>query len=238
MLYLIGAGLWDEKDLSIRGLEAAKKCQKVYLERYTSLWKGDLKKIGLKSKDLFRSDMEENLQKLLDEAKKSDIAVFVPGDALIATTHSTIVQEAKKQGIKVEIIHSSSIFSAIGETGLQVYKFGKTATIPYAETEAPYKILEENQKIGAHTLFLLDITPEELMTCGEGLRKLLEMEVKFKKKLISKETKVVVFCRAGSSEKVLKYDKASNLLNLKCTLCVIIVPGKLHFSEKEYLESL
>ena len=238
MLYLIGAGLWDEKDISMRGIEAAKKCRKVYIERYTSLWKGDLSKLGIKAEDFERSDMEENAQKVIKEAKEKDVAIFVPGDALIATTHSTLVFEAKKLGVKVEIIHSSSIFSAVGETGLQIYKFGKTATIPYAETEAPYKILEQNLSIGAHTLFLLDITPERLMACGEGLKKLLEMEEKFGKNLLSKDTKVVVFCRAGSSEKVLKYDKIANLLDLDCTLCVIIVPGPLHFAEKEYLESL
>jgi diphthine synthase len=238
MLYLIGAGLWDEGDIPIKGIEAAKKCQKVYIERYTSLWKGDLSHLGIKAEDFKRSDMEENVQKVIKEAKENDVAILVPGDALIATTHSTVILEAKKEGIKFEIIHASSIFSAIGETGLQVYKFGKTATIPYAETEAPYKILEQNLSIGAHTLFLLDITPDRLMTCSEGLKKLLEMEAKFGKKLLSKETKVVVFCRAGSREKVLKYDRISNLLGLDCTLCTIIIPGPLHFAEKEYLESL
>jgi diphthine synthase len=238
MLYLIGAGLWDEGDIPLKGIEAAKKCQKVYIERYTSLWNGNLGKIGIKAEDFKRCDMEENVQNVIKEAKEMDVAILVPGDALIATTHSTVILEAKKAGVKFEIIHASSIFSAIGETGLQIYKFGKTATIPYAETEAPYKILEQNLTIDAHTLFLLDITPDRLMTCSEGLKKLLEMEAKFGKRLLSKDTKVVVFCRAGSPEKVLKYDKISNLLDLDCTLCTIIIPGPLHFAEKEYLESL
>ena len=37
MLYIIGLGLGDEKDITLRGLEAVKKCDKVYLEAYTSL---------------------------------------------------------------------------------------------------------------------------------------------------------------------------------------------------------
>ena len=37
MLYIIGIGLSDEKDISVKGLEAVKKCSKVYLESYTSL---------------------------------------------------------------------------------------------------------------------------------------------------------------------------------------------------------
>ena len=36
MLYLIGIGLNDEKDISVKGLEAVKKCEAVYLESYTS----------------------------------------------------------------------------------------------------------------------------------------------------------------------------------------------------------
>ena len=36
-LYMIGIGLNDEKDISLKGLEAVKKCTKVYLERYTSI---------------------------------------------------------------------------------------------------------------------------------------------------------------------------------------------------------
>ena len=36
MLYIIGLGLNDEKDLTFNSLEAIKKCKKVYLENYTS----------------------------------------------------------------------------------------------------------------------------------------------------------------------------------------------------------
>ena len=37
VFFIIGLGLGDEKDISIRGLEAIQKCQAVYLEYYTSL---------------------------------------------------------------------------------------------------------------------------------------------------------------------------------------------------------
>ena len=35
-LYLIGVGLGDEKDITVRGLEYVKSCEEVYLENYTS----------------------------------------------------------------------------------------------------------------------------------------------------------------------------------------------------------
>lgn len=37
MLYLIGLGLSDETDITIKGLETVRKCARVYLEAYTSI---------------------------------------------------------------------------------------------------------------------------------------------------------------------------------------------------------
>ncbi len=238
MLYLIGVGLWDEKDISLRGLEIAKKCDRVFIEKYTGFWEGNLKSIGINAEEVERKNLENNISEFLEEAKDKNVALLVPGDPLIATTHVSIMMDAKEKNIEVKIIHSSSIFSALGETGLQIYKFGKIATIPYYYSETPYKILKENIGQGSHTLFLLDITKEKLMTGGEGLKILLNLEEKFQKGLISRETKAIVFCRVGGKEQVLKYDKIENLLNIACFPCVIIIPGKLHFLEEDYLSSL
>lgn len=37
MLYLVGLGLADEKDITVRGLEVVKSASRVYLEAYTSI---------------------------------------------------------------------------------------------------------------------------------------------------------------------------------------------------------
>lgn len=37
MFFLIGLGLGDAKDITVKGLEIVKKCDKVYLEAYTSI---------------------------------------------------------------------------------------------------------------------------------------------------------------------------------------------------------
>jgi len=37
MLYIIGLGLGDEQDITLKGLEKIRKCDKVYLESYTSI---------------------------------------------------------------------------------------------------------------------------------------------------------------------------------------------------------
>lgn len=47
MLYIIGLGLGDEKDITLKGLEAVKKCSQVYMEAYTSLLSFGLSSDGL-----------------------------------------------------------------------------------------------------------------------------------------------------------------------------------------------
>ena len=37
MLHIIGLGLADEKDVSVKGLEIIKKAERVYLEAYTAI---------------------------------------------------------------------------------------------------------------------------------------------------------------------------------------------------------
>ena len=37
MLYLIGLGLGDVKDITVKGLEIVKRAHKIYLEAYTSI---------------------------------------------------------------------------------------------------------------------------------------------------------------------------------------------------------
>ena len=37
MFYVIGLGLGDVKDITVKGLEIIKKCHYIYLEAYTSI---------------------------------------------------------------------------------------------------------------------------------------------------------------------------------------------------------
>ena len=37
MLYLVGLGLGDAKDITVKGLEVVRRCSRVYLEAYTSV---------------------------------------------------------------------------------------------------------------------------------------------------------------------------------------------------------
>ena len=50
MLYIIGLGLYDEQDITVRGLQAVRKCKRVFLEAYTSILLVEKEKlVGLSS---------------------------------------------------------------------------------------------------------------------------------------------------------------------------------------------
>jgi len=244
MLILIGLGLGNEKALTLEGLEYLKNSDKIYLEAYTSKWYGsveDLEKmIGKKINLLKRSDLEENSDKILEEANNKDVSVLILGDPLVATTHISLLLEAKKQGIKTRVSHNASIYSAVGETGLHLYKFGSTVTIPFPEKtknqspESVYKTIRENKERGLHTLCLLDLISgkEKYMTPNQG------MEILLKSKDISDENELVVFGRAGAEEPLIVYGEIKDIIGKDFgePPFVLIIPGELHFTEEEYLE--
>ena len=247
MLTLVGLGLFDEKDVTPRGIEAAKAADAVYIELYTNAWRGKdgLEKIiGKKIIELKREDLEQHAGKIINEAKTKDIVLFVSGDPMIATTHSMLLADSKKAGIKTKVVHNASIVSAIGETGLHVYKFGATATVPFPEKtggklpESIYDVLKSNNAAGLHTLLLLDIKPEKCMTPNEAIKILLELEKKCSGKIFTDEMEIIVFARAGAPESEIIFGKVRELkgVDFGKPPMVLIVPGKMHFSEREHLE--
>ena len=237
MLYMVGLGLWDEKDLSVRALEILKNCEEIFLESYTSIWNGNLKNLGINAKEVKREEMEEKVDEILEIARKKNVAILIPGDPLVATTHNSILIESAKKNVGVEIIHNASILTAIGETGLQLYKFGKTASISWNYSEYPYNILKQNRAINAHTLFLLDLQPRA-MTPKEGLERLLEIEEKRKENLLNEDSFCIVACKLGCKNKKIYKGSIKELLNIEDVPSVIILPSELHFSEKEFIKSL
>ncbi len=249
MLTLVGLGLWDEQDLTLAGLDACKKADIVYAELYTNIWNGDIRKIekltGKKIKVLKRPDLEEDSSKVINESKRKDVSILVCGDPLVFTTHFSLIAEARKQKIQTRIIHNASILSAIGETGLHAYKFGKSATIPMPDknvgADSIYNTIKENKTLGLHTLLLLDVDLERKkhLKVSDAFKILSEMEKKRGEGFITEHTDAMVFSSAGSPKPVVEYGKISALSKKKFDApAVIIIPGMLHFSEAEFLESL
>ncbi|MFH1591036.1 MAG: diphthine synthase [archaeon] len=248
-LFLIGIGLFDERDITLRGLDAIKSCHKVYLESYTSILQvGNDRLEKLYGKEIILADRAIVEQKaestILADAKEGDVAFLVIGDPFSATTHADLVQRAKKAGIKVEIIHNASILNAVGEVGLELYKFGKTTSVPYPHEgfrpRTPYDVIKVNARIGMHTLVLLDLRPDEnrFMSVGEALTYISSIEGLRQEKVLTAKTPIIGCARLGSPDPSIVYGPAGKVIEAdlgKPPHC-IIVPGKLHFVEEEMLE--
>jgi len=238
MLYIIGLGL-NVDGISKYGLETVKKCKRVYLENYTVEFpysQNELKDVL--GKKIIPADRKfvENLS-IIDEAKKIDVALLVYGNPLTATTHITLIDEAKKSKVRHKIIYSASILDALGETGLQIYKFGKITSMPKWDEKKKFtpdsfaKIIKENQSIKAHSLILIDIgleftdALEQLKTASKNNKVNLK--------------KILICSRLGTKHRKILYKDINELENyqIKSPYCMII-PSELHFVEKEFLENL
>ncbi|MBU2562140.1 MAG: diphthine synthase [Nanoarchaeota archaeon] len=237
MLYLIGLGL-NVDGISTYGLEVAKRCKTVYLENYTVNFpysEGELKAVI--GKKVISADREfvEGL-KIVDEASKKDVALLIYGSPLTATTHISILQEAKRCGVKCKVIYSASILDAVAGTGLQLYKFGKIASMPKWDKEKKFepdsfmKIVLENSSIHAHSLILIDIG----LDFQDALNQLEKASENNKIKL----KKLLVCQTLGTKNSKIFYKEINDLrgyTGVRKPYCIII-PSKLHFVEKEFLK--
>lgn len=248
MLFLIGLGL-DTKDISLKGVEAIRGADRVIIDPYTnSIPNSYTKFLESETKTpitkLSRSDLEENAAKTIEPAKNQNLALLVSGDPLIATTHQIIIEECLRQGIKWEIIHSSSIITAvIGESGLIPYKFGKTTTIPFwVDKYKPVSfidIIASNFSNDAHTIVLLDYNylKEEGLSADVAADQLLKAEAQVETGIISKETKLLVMANMGKADQTITYSRLGDLLNkrkeLEGKIITLVIPTELTVTEKE-----
>ena len=247
-LLFVGLGLYDENDISLKGLHEIEHADIIYVEFYTSklmeATKQALEKKFRKHITILSRNEVENAKTILDQAETKTVVLLVGGDPMMATTHVDLRLRARRQGISVAIIHNSSIITAApGLLGLQNYKFGRTTTLAYPEKQyfptSPYDVIKENKSMGLHTLVLLDIQAEQekYMTANEGLDLLLRMEQEKKEQVITKDNVVCVIARAGSSSPLLCADTISCLQqkDFGPPLHTLIIPGNLHFMEIEAL---
>ena len=186
--------------------------------------------------------VEKNADNILLPDK--DVAFLVVGDPFGATTHTDLFLRAKEKGITIEIIHNASIMNAVGEVGLELYKYGKTTSIPYwepsFEPETPYDVIKMNQANGLHTLCLLDIKAdqERFMTVNEGLQILKKIEEKRKEGIITDNLLVIGVARIGQNNQVIKVGTLAEILDVDfgAPLHSLIIPGKLQVVEEEAID--
>ncbi|GAA5969218.1 hypothetical protein JCM11641_007513 [Rhodosporidiobolus odoratus] len=169
MLYLVGLGLHDEKDVTVRGMESIKGSTRVYLEAYTSiLGVGKERLEAFYEKEIIVADrdmVEMDSDEILRDADKVDVAFLVVGDPFGATTHADLLLRADALSIPYTVIHNASVMNAVGALGLALYNYGQTVSIPFfTDNWRPDSWLErvrENARLGLHTLCLLDIKVKE-----------------------------------------------------------------------------
>jgi diphthine synthase len=232
-LILIGTGVGF--DLTIAGMDALRECDEAFIETYTNPIESEKiaaleKAAGKPIKRLERSRLEGPY--LVERAKSSGICMLASGDPLTATTHITLVLEARQKGVPVRVIHNSSIHSvAPARAGLQMYRFGRTVSLvnprPNYKPTSPLEAIKENLGRNLHTLVLLDTEPEP-------------MEASAALEMLSGFGEAVVLSRVGLEDELITYGKISELKNKalgRPPFC-IVVPAKLHPVEQEFLDSL
>ncbi|CAM9163441.1 unnamed protein product [Ascophyllum nodosum] len=263
VLYVIGLGLGDEKDITVRGLEAVRSSSKVVLEHYTSILGVDKAKLeAFYGKDIVLADrniVESEADSIYASAKEEDVAFLVVGDPLCATTHTDLIIRARELGIQVEIIHNASVMGAVASCGLQLYNFGQTVSIPLWEEkwepDSFYDKIRVNKENGMHTLCLLDIKvkepdfvkmakgkvaflPPRYMTVCTALEQLLEVENRKCEGVYGPESLCVGLARLGQPTQKIVAGKMSDILNVDMggPLHCLVICGTTHPLEEKLLK--
>ncbi|KAI9360468.1 tetrapyrrole methylase [Zopfochytrium polystomum] len=263
VLYVIGLGLGDEKDITVRGLEAVRACDRIYLEAYTSILSvGKDRLEAFYGKPIIVADremVESDSDAILKDADKVDVAFLVVGDPYGATTHTDLVTRAKELGIPVKSVHNASIMNAVGCCGLQLYNYGQAISIVFWNDswrpDSFYDKIVANRKMGLHTLCLLDIKvkeqswenlargrkiyePPRYMLVSQAVEQLLEIEENRKENVCTRTTIAVGLSRVGSDDQKIVSGTLEELLeaDLGGPLHSMVIPGDMHFLEAQCLK--
>ncbi|CBF88920.1 diphthine synthase [Aspergillus nidulans FGSC A4] len=263
MLYLVGLGLADERDITVRGLEVVKKAERVYLEAYTAILLVDKAKLeafyGRPVIEADRELVETGSDDILANADKVDVAFLVVGDPFGATTHTDLVLRARELGIESKVIPNASIMSGIGCTGLQLYNFGQTVSMVFfTETWKPssyYDRVKENVQIGLHTLVLLDIKvkeqslenmargrliyePPRFMTVAQCAAQMLETEEERQEGVWGPDSLAVGAARVGAEDQKLVAGTLQELTQVdmgRPLHSLVLLGRRAHDLEKDYI---
>lgn len=234
--YLIGTGMSAES-ITLESVSAIRKCKKAFLENYTVDFPYEKKflerKLNKKIIELPREKVES--EDFIKEAKKDNIALLVYGDALSATTHSELIINCKKNKVPYVIIHNASVLTSVAECGLQLYKFGKTASMPTWKDnwkpESFVDIIKQNQSIDAHTLLLVDI--------GLKIDKAKEQLTEALKNHNLAIEKIIACSELGVGDKAkIEYNSINKISHKIRSPYCFVIPGKMHFLEEEFLKNL
>ncbi|KAI9725582.1 MAG: diphthine synthase [Chrysothrix sp. TS-e1954] len=260
MLYLVGLGLADERDITVKGLDVVKKAQRVYLEAYTAVLLVDHERLeafyGREVLIADRETVESSSDDILAGADRDDVAFLVVGDPF-----GDLALRARELNIATQTIHNASILSAIGSTGLQLYNFGQTVSMVFFldnwKPTSFYDRVAENRKIGLHTLVLLDIKvkeqslenmargrkiyePPRYMTVAQCAAQMLETEVTRQEGAYGADSLAVGIARLGAADQTIAAGTLTQLseADLGPPLHSLILLGaRTHEMERDFLRA-
>ncbi|MFX1515236.1 MAG: diphthine synthase [Promethearchaeota archaeon] len=251
-IFFIGIGLSGLRGCNIETLDILEQMDEIFIEKYTNFVPEEipplLKSITSKITILNRKDMENNDQILLEQIEGKSVAILIPGDPFIATTHNSLRIAAVNRGFKCRIIHNSSILTAAASvSGLSAYRFGRTVTCPFPHnpSEFPYEIIKLNTLISAHTLVLLDIDTStgEFLTVNDAISILLELEERKQENVFKKTSLVIGLAQVGTSNEFIYPGfantlKKANWKDIGPPQALVVCSEPLHFIEEEAMKTL
>ena len=193
---------------------------------------------------------------MIERAKEEQVSFCVVGDPFGATTHADLFIRCKEMGVEVRVIPNASIISAMGITGLQLYRFGEIISIPFfTEGWRPYSFAEKidhNLKRGLHTLCLLDIKvkepteeslcmkvkeymPPRYMNTVTAVKQLIEAAKENGYELYHEESKCFGLARVGAEDQKIVSGLLKDFLEIDMgpPLHSFIICGELHPIEEE-----
>jgi diphthine synthase len=236
----------------VKGLEIIRRSFKVYLESYTSILstaKADLE--SFYGKPLIEADrifVESQCEQMLQESLTHEICFLVVGDPFGATTHADLFLRAQELG------------GQVGLTGLQLYKFGETVSVPFfTENWRPYSFFDKvlkNFERGLHTLVLLDIKvkeqseedlvrgrmvfqPPRFMRVNQAAQQILEAAQVKEDSALGQDLKVFAVLRAGTKDARILVRTLGEFANgdeCGAPLQSMVIPGDLDEIEMTMME--
>jgi diphthine methyl ester synthase len=263
-LYLVGLGLGDERDITLRGLDVVRAASAVYLEAYTSVLAApvvDLEALyGVPVTVADREMVEEHADGILAAAARPGGAAFlVVGDPFGATTHSDLWLRARELKLPITSVHNASVMNAVAACGLQLYRFGEAISLCFwTDTWTPdsyYAKIVANRRAGLHTLCLLDIKvrepsaeslargkkvyePARFMTIAQAVEQLLVCEQRMGGGVCKPDSLAVGIARLGQPDQVFAAGSLAELQDFDFgkPLHSLVIPAEtLHFHEQEVL---
>ncbi|MFL6394299.1 MAG: DUF357 domain-containing protein, partial [Nitrososphaeraceae archaeon] len=140
----------------------------------------------------------------------------------------------------------SGITSLIGESGLHIYKFGRTVTMMsgFQSYISVYTTILDNLLAGNHTLILTEYANNNgklfFLDPTYFFERMLQAEEDIKHGAFSEETFVIIASRIGTEQQRIESGKVKSLINTDhgSGPHSIIVTASLHFTELDAVKTL